>query len=160
MKSLSRSAQRSQRHTFVGFGFGAIQAGLFLYEAWRSGNFDRLFVAEVIPSMNHNHAAEILAEALELRLGGRLVKARTQVLNTVIGKMSGVVNDPVQIAEQGLRPVVPGMPRVFLVEEFNRILITRIGLSGFQRGIEVFEEKADLLPFEEASCMDTTPRMP
>jgi mannitol-1-phosphate/altronate dehydrogenase len=247
MKNLNRSTQRSQRHTFVGFGFGAIQAGLFLYEAWRSGNFDRLFVAEVIPSMveavrqnqwhyainvatpsgiktheiwpveilnphagrdrqaliravaaaseiatalpsvafygkgepgdvldilvaglrekmndpglpaaviytaeNHNHAAEILAEALELRLGGRLVKARTQVLNTVIGKMSGVVNDPVQIAEQGLRPVVPGMPRAFLVEEFNRILITRIGLSGFQRGIEVFEEKADLLPFEEA----------
>ena len=35
--------------TFVGFGFGAIQAGLFLYEAWRSGNFGRLVVAEVMP---------------------------------------------------------------------------------------------------------------
>ena len=32
--------------TFVGFGFGAIQAGLFLYEAYRSGNFGRLVVAE------------------------------------------------------------------------------------------------------------------
>lgn len=31
--------------TFVGFGFGAIQAGLFLYEAYRSGNFGRLVVA-------------------------------------------------------------------------------------------------------------------
>jgi hypothetical protein len=35
--------------TFVGFGFGAIQAGLFLYEAFHSGNFSRLVVAEVLP---------------------------------------------------------------------------------------------------------------
>ena len=34
--------------TFVGFGFGAIQAGLFLYEAWISGNFARLVVVEVM----------------------------------------------------------------------------------------------------------------
>ncbi len=33
--------------TFVGFGFGAIQAGLFLPEAFRSGNFDRLVVSEI-----------------------------------------------------------------------------------------------------------------
>lgn len=247
MKNLNRSTQRLQRRTFVGFGFGAIQAGLFVYEAWRSGNFNRLVVAEVVPSVvesvrrnkgyymlnvatpagietheigpveilnplderdrkslieavaladeiatalpsvafygtgkpgdvldilssglrektsdqrlpaavvytaeNHNHAAEILTEALASRLVGGLASARTQVLNTVIGKMSGVVTDAAQIVEQGLVPVVPGMVRAFLVEEFNRILITRIGLSGFRRGIEVFEEKADLLPFEEA----------
>src|SRR5580704_16840848 len=35
--------------TFVGFGFGAIQAGLFLYEAFQTGNFSRLVVAEVDP---------------------------------------------------------------------------------------------------------------
>lgn len=35
--------------TFVGFGFGAIQAGLFLLEAQRSGAFDRLVVAEIVP---------------------------------------------------------------------------------------------------------------
>ena len=233
--------------TFVGFGFGAIQAGLFVYEAWRSGNFSRLVVAEVVPAMveavrrnkgrytlnvatptgletheigpieilnpneesdrlaliqavaqadeiatalpsvafygtgktgdvldilaaglreksndaslpaavvytaeNHNHAAEILAGALEPRLEGGLARARTQVLNTVVGKMSGVVTDPTQIAEQGLSLATPGLPRAFLVEAFNRILITRIGLNGFRRGIDVFEEKADLLPFEEA----------
>ena len=33
--------------TFVGFGFGAIQAGLFCYEAFRSGGFARLVVGEV-----------------------------------------------------------------------------------------------------------------
>ena len=37
--------------TFVGFGFGAIQGGLFLYEAFRSGNFGRLVVAEVVPEV-------------------------------------------------------------------------------------------------------------
>lgn len=34
-----------QKNTFVGFGFGAIQAGLYLYEAMCSGAFDRLVVA-------------------------------------------------------------------------------------------------------------------
>ena len=236
-----------QGRTFVGFGFGAIQAGLFVYEAWRSGNVGRLVVAEVVPAMvegvrrhsgryslnvatpsgieaheigpieilnpvveqdrqvliravaeaeeiatalpsvafygtgkagdvldiltaglrekmqdsslpaavvytaeNHNHAAEILTEALESRLGVSLASIRVQVLNTVIGKMSGVVTDAGQMAEQGLAPVVPGMSRAFLVEAFNRILITKIGLPGYRRGIGVFEEKADLLPFEEA----------
>ncbi len=236
-----------QGRTFVGFGFGAIQAGLFVYEAWRSGNFGRLVVAEVVPAMvegmrrnggryalnvatpsgieaheigpveilnpldetdrqvliravaeadeiatalpsvafygtgkpgdvldiltvglrekkrdpglpaaviytaeNHNHAAEILAAALAASLGSDLASSHVQALNTVIGKMSGVVVDAAQIKEQGLVAVAPNMSRAFLVEAFNRILITRIGLSGFQRGIEVFEEKADLLPFEEA----------
>jgi mannitol-1-phosphate/altronate dehydrogenase len=37
--------------TFVGFGFGPIQAGLFLYEAFRSGKFQRLVVAEVAPNL-------------------------------------------------------------------------------------------------------------
>lgn len=37
--------------TFVGFGFGPIQAGLFLAEAHLSGNFDRLVVAEIVPEV-------------------------------------------------------------------------------------------------------------
>ena len=37
--------------TFVGFGFGAIQGGLFLYEAFRSGKFGRLVVSEVVPDV-------------------------------------------------------------------------------------------------------------
>ncbi len=234
---------------FVGFGFGAIQAGLLLYEASRSGRFSRLVVAEVMPDVveairanggrygvniatrtgierrevagieilnpsvpsdrealvravseageiatalpsvsfygtggatsvlgilseglarkasdpalpdaviytaeNHNHAAETLADGLRAALGTAYpaVSRRAQALNTVIGKMSSVVTDRAQIADQALAPIAPGRPRCFLVEEFNRILITRIDLPGFQRGISVFEEKADLLPFEEA----------
>jgi len=213
--------------TFVGFGFGAIQGGLFLYEAFRSGNFDRLVVAEVLPDVvaalrrsggryrvniatptglevhevtgiealnpkdpadrvallaalgeaseictalpsvdffssvapllaeglrapaviytaeNNNHAAELL-EAAVRRLNPAL-PAKHQFLNTVIGKMSGVVT-----ATGNLAAITDGLPRAFLVEEFNRILITQINLPGFRRGIEVFSEKPDLLPFEEA----------
>jgi len=64
--------------------------------------------------------------------------------------MSGVVGDPAHLREQTLAPIAAGLDRAFLVEEFNRILISRIRRSGFERGLAVFEEKPDLLPFEEA----------
>jgi len=234
--------------TFVGFGFGAIQGGLFLYEAFRSGNFDRLVVAEVMPNVvdavrnaggvyhlnvalpsgveqqtvsgveilnstdakdaenlvkaiseaseiatalpsvdffnrgertvaqllaeglslrhesavddacvvytgeNNNFAAEVLRSHVEAELGDNAVAVlqNVQFLNTVIGKMSGIVTDLAQIEKASLRLIVPGLERAFLVEEFNRILITQIDLPGFERGIDVFVEKADLHPFEEA----------
>lgn len=246
---------RERQRTFVGLGFGPIQGGLFLYEAFRSGNFGRLVVAEImtdaveavrdsgglysvniayadrievarvgpveirlpasgsdrrflidaisgaeeiataVPSVqhyisdgpgsihcllaqglrrkaesggpraiiyaaeNHNHAAEILEDAV---LGEIPAAERTQVggrvrfLNTVIGKMSGQVSDPEEIRERGLETVAPRLPRAFLVEAFNRILISRIhfgetGSEGvFRRGITIFGEKDNLLPFEEA----------
>jgi mannitol-1-phosphate 5-dehydrogenase len=238
------------RRTFVGFGFGAIQAGLFLDEAVRSGAFGRLVVAEVVPEVvasvraqggecrvnvateggievhalrgiellnprvpadraalvaavaeagelatalpsvdiyeagppgaapadvlaeglrrrvrerpaeralvytaeNHNHAAERLAAAVRRRSGGEAaaIDAGVQFLNTVIGKMSGVVTDPAQIRDQGLAPVCGDAGRAFLVEAFNRILVTRVRWPDFERGITVFEERDDLLPFEEA----------
>jgi mannitol-1-phosphate 5-dehydrogenase len=238
-----------RQRTFVGFGFGPIQSGLFLYEAFRSGTFTRLVVAEIVPDLvnalradsgtfsiniahqsgidrvpihgveilnptvaedretlieavadaseiatalpsirfydtgkpsdvaailaagferkanrphpepaivytaeNHNHAAEALDAALRQRESLRTPpQPLWQSLNTVIGKMSGVVTDPDQIREQDLAPFTPGLPnRAFLVETFNRILISQITLPGFHRGITVFEEKPDLLPFEEA----------
>jgi mannitol-1-phosphate 5-dehydrogenase len=241
--------------TFVGFGFGPIQSGLFLYEAFRSGRFRRLVAAEVltdvvevirraqgwyavnvahsdrvevapvgpmeienpavepdrrrlvaavaeaaeiataVPSVdfyvssrpgsihrllseglrkkvaehgaravvyaaeNHNHAAEIL----EARVFDEIppnehnaVRARVRFLNTVIGKMSGVVSDPSEVQARALARFTPEDQRAFLVEVFNRILISKIsfeeapGELGFRRGIAVFEEKDDLLPFEEA----------
>ena len=36
------------------------------------------------------------------------------------------------------------------MEEFNRILISRVRLPAFERGIKAFIEKENLLPFEEA----------
>ena len=231
----------SRERTYVGFGFGAIQAGLFLYEAHRSGAFSRLVVAEVVPEVvaalragngtftvnvatasgieqhpvpnievlnpnvpgdrvrllaavaeaaeigtalpsirffegdtpsaigalladglasnsqtliytaeNHNHAAEALSDAIGGHLPAPPDPANVQCVNTVVGKMSGIVTDPAQITDMALAPMVQGIERAFLVEEFNRILIDQVTLEGFQRGIDVFEEKPDLLPFEEA----------
>ncbi|MBN2302328.1 MAG: hypothetical protein JXN60_07435 [Lentisphaerae bacterium] len=232
--------------TFVGFGFGPIQGGLFLREAFRSGRFERLVVAEVLPEVvaavrrnggsysvniatrlgiereeirgieiynpaeagdrdklvsavadaseigtalpsvavyskgspsvawilaegirnkqtgqhpscvvytgeNHNHAAELLERAVSAELSDFAeISGNIQFLNTVIGKMSGIINDEQQIENNGLVRLTDGSSRAFLVEEFNRILITRIRLEGFARGIETFVEKDDLLPFEEA----------
>jgi mannitol-1-phosphate 5-dehydrogenase len=243
------AADELAARTFVGFGFGAIQGGLFLYEAFRSGKFGRLVVAEVVPEVvaavrrargcfrvniatrtgivvqevtgveilnptvpadagaladalaqaseiatalpsvdfyprgepsvaglvagaiqaklarkdlppaivytgeNNNHAAEILQKLCDERLDEPTRAAapqRVQFLNTVIGKMSGVVTAPEQIRAEGLACLVEDFPRAFLVEEFNRILVMQIRLPGFERGIEAFIEKPDLLPFEEA----------
>jgi hypothetical protein len=103
----------------------------------------------VYTAENNNYAAEALqAEVGRLAPAGSL--AELQILNTVIGKMSGVVSSADEMRRLGLAPLVPGFDKCVLVEEFNRILITRITLPGFTRGIGVFEEKDDLLPFEEA----------
>jgi hypothetical protein len=72
-------------------------------------------------------------------------------LNTVIGKMSRVVSDPVERCAFGLAPMTPGDTRAFLVESFNHILISHIRFDapGFMRSLTTFVEKDDLLPFEE-----------
>jgi mannitol-1-phosphate 5-dehydrogenase len=98
---------------------------------------------------NHNHAAEILLDHLKQKLDAEKLQG-VQVLNTVIGKMSGVITDPAEIKRLGLETVTPNFPRAILVEEFNRILVSQITLPGYRRGIDVFIEKPDLLPFEEA----------
>lgn len=229
-------------HVFTGFGFGPIQGGLFAKEAFQSGNFSRLAIAEIdaelvhavrdnggsyyvnvagsdgieslridnvellnptiakdrktlvdvlsqsseiatcLPSVNfyesggfdsvasliaqglkdstakatiiyaaenNNRAAEILQKTV-LHKAGESLPNSVQFLNTVIGKMSRVVTDPAEIAKLKLKTVAPGIERAFLVEQFNRILVTRAQIADFKTGIEVFVEKDDLLPFEEA----------
>jgi len=105
--------------------------------------------AVIYAAENHNHAAEILLEQLRKHASAEALKG-VQVLNTVVGKMSGVIGEPDVIRQLGLTTMTPATPRAILVEEFNRILVSRITLPGFRRGIEVFVEKDDLLPFEEA----------
>jgi mannitol-1-phosphate/altronate dehydrogenase len=229
-------------HVFTGFGFGPIQGGLFAKEAFQSGKFRRIAVAEIddelvnavrankgsyyvnvarndgietlqiddvellnpnitadrrilletltqsteivtcLPSVNfyqtseansvvsliaeglknrtaestivytaenNNQAAEILEKAVREKFT-ELSLERIQFLNTVIGKMSRVVTDPVEIADMRLKTIAPGFERAFLVEQFNQILVSRTRIAGFKPGIEVFIEKGDLLPFEEA----------
>ena len=36
-----------KHHIFTGFGFGPIQSGLFAAEAFKSGNFSRIIIAEI-----------------------------------------------------------------------------------------------------------------
>lgn len=112
----------------------------------------RLPNAIIYTAENNNHAAERLHADLSkyLRDSQNLLGKRVQILNTVIGKMSGVVTDPDRIKSEGLAPVTEDSTSAFLVEAFNRILISSIKLPGFDRGIKVFIEKEDLLPFEEA----------
>ena len=238
-------------HTYVGFGFGAIQPGLLLYEAFRAQAFDRYVVAEIQPSLvdamrrsegrytfniasmdgvrqvtlgpvdlvdvgvpadreqlvaaiaeaheigtaittfdqyvmdipgslhrmiaeglrrkvaqvgskvlvyaaeNHNRAKEMLKEAVMAEVPAPErdgVNARVQFVNTVISKMCGLVTDPEVIAAHDLAPMWPDvMPdRALLVEDYDRLLIDEVTMPGFERGITIFEEKPDLLPFKEA----------
>ncbi len=230
-----------KNHVLTGFGFGPIQAGLFVHEAFQSGNFSRIVIAEIdaklvqavranqgsyfvniaqadgvevvridgieiynpndeqdrkillealcqssemvtsLPSVsfydagrnsvasliaaglqnstaksaliyaaeNNNHAAEILEEQVKKKITSEPT-VHFQFINTVIGKMSQVVTNPQEIAQKDLKPMAPGIDRAFLVEEFNKILVTQSHLPDFRPGIEVFLEKEDLLPFEEA----------
>ena len=103
----------------------------------------------VYAAENHNHAAELL-QASVVKYCAPAALAGIQFLNTVIGKMSGVITDPATIAKLNLATLTPTVPRAVLVEDFNRILISQITAPGFSRGIDVFLEKPDLLPFEEA----------
>lgn len=98
---------------------------------------------------NHNHAAEALTSALRERMPAERME-NFQALNTVVGKMSGVMRDEAVIEKLGLAVMTPALRRAVLVEEFNRILITRVAIPGASVGIPVFAEKDDLLPFEEA----------
>jgi mannitol-1-phosphate 5-dehydrogenase len=111
-------------------------------------------LAVIYTAENNNHAAETL-EALVLEVVPQAervaVSTRVCFLNTVIGKMSQVVSDPQEIRDYGLEPLSSELSRAVLVEAFNRILVSRIRFDNrFVRGISVFEEKEDLLPFEEA----------
>ncbi|MHC4389211.1 MAG: mannitol dehydrogenase family protein, partial [Planctomycetota bacterium] len=98
---------------------------------------------------NNNRAAEILQDAVIKEMAAEAGE-NVQFLNTVIGKMSRVVTDPCEIEKSKLTPIAPGVKKAFLVEEFNRILVTRCMVKGFEPGIEVFIEKEGLLAFEEA----------
>ncbi len=227
------------KKTFLGFGLGAIQSGLMLMEAVKSGNFERFVILEVngklvdeirnngnsivlntatnngiikfnishieiynptdlkdlekikeaisvademstaIPSvefydMGKNSIARLLANNINVKKQQILyasennnysakilldkIKEYTtidklknfQILDTVIGKMSGVIQDEETIKELNLERITPESSSAILVEEFNHIIISKINLPGFIKGIEVFVEKEELLPFEEA----------
>ncbi len=228
--------------TFVGFGFGAIQGGLFLSEAFSSQSFSRLVVSEIDQELvehvrrgsgtyfcniaestrlrseqiegieiynplveeDREHLIKAIAEAQELctalpsfklydageasvakliseglsrkmssvnlpscviyaaendsRAASRLRDACSHYLadlpedrfvfsETVIAKMCSVVADEQRINKEGLIPIVEGLNRAFLVEEFNQILIEEKAPKHFNRGFTQFVPKPELDPF-------------
>ena len=239
MEEIFLMMQGKRKKTFLGFGLGAVQSGLTLYEAFKSNNFNRFVILEVnreivaavkkwdnkiavntatrngiykaiitdieiydpndpndsdsiasaiyeademataLPSVdfydrgehsvarllaeninpdlpriiytaeNNNYAAEILRERME-HYAGKSRLQQFQTINTVIGKMGGVIFDERTVAELNLDWMTPHSKAAILVEEFHDIIISKIELSDYKKGIEVFQEKNDLLPFEEA----------
>jgi mannitol-1-phosphate/altronate dehydrogenase len=103
----------------------------------------------IYASENNNYAAEILLDKIKAYADNGTLR-QFQAINTVIGKMGGVIQDEITVKELGLDRMTPESKTAVLVEEFNHIIISKIRLPNYQRGIEVFQEKDDLLPFEEA----------
>lgn len=104
---------------------------------------------------NHRSAAELLEAAV---LGAvpaderEPVASRARYLDTVIGKMSGVITDETELRANALVTITSVLPQAFLVEEFDRILVSRVG-NGLHPGMPVLREVDDLAPFEDAKLL-------
>ncbi len=135
------------------------------YTSDRTGSVHRLLAAGlerklelggpralIYAAENHNRAAALLMEAVTGALPAGLrpgLEGRVQAVDTVIAKMSRLEG----LGERqgaGLAPIAPGLERAALVEAFNDILISRVALEGFERGLAIFDERPELRPFEEA----------
>lgn len=108
----------------------------------------------IYSSENHNDAAALLQQAILSALPEADHSAACEVfqtVDTVIGKMSRIIRDQVEIEEADLAPSSNQGHEAFLVEAFNNILVSRVDpnrTSG--RGITQLVEKTDLTPFEHA----------
>lgn len=96
----------------------------------------------VYTAENNNHAAELLEQAIGAKF------PETHYLNTVVGKMSGVLSAS-ECEKRKMPTLTPFSDRGHLVEEFNKILISSCpGIEN--RKTKGLYAKNDLLPFEEA----------
>lgn len=222
----------SGKKSFVGFGMGALQCGLFLLEARKSGRFGTLTLCEIDPvavaackggrltvnvagengletvtvenvqvlhpeadaalavkaiagadeiatalphvlsyergkpspadllargldaskprivytAENHPHAAEILRADLLKR---RVPPSDTAFVGMAVGRMAAAVRDPKEIADRKLAPLAPGLKLAIVVETFDRIMVAKHPLKGFESGFTSFTPKADLRPYAE-----------
>jgi mannitol-1-phosphate/altronate dehydrogenase len=107
---------------------------------------------------NHRSAAALLEEAvLEATEPADRDRARgrARYVDTVIGKMSGIVTDADEMRSLGLATITSALPSAFLVEEFDGILVSRVDPEhGLLRpGMPVLREVGDLAPFEDAKLL-------
>jgi mannitol-1-phosphate 5-dehydrogenase len=104
---------------------------------------------------NHRAAAELLEGAVIDVLAPHereVVTGRARYVDTVIGKMSGVITDRDELRQLGLTSITSALDPAFLVEEFDRILVSRVG-AGLHPGMPVLREVDDLAPFEDAKLL-------
>jgi len=107
---------------------------------------------------NHRSAAVLLEQAVLEAVPDderEAVRARARYVDTVIGKMSGVITDQAELRENGLATITTALPSAFLVEEFDRILVSRVDPEAgvLHPGIPVLREVDDLEPFEDAKLL-------
>jgi mannitol-1-phosphate 5-dehydrogenase len=104
---------------------------------------------------NHRSAAALLESAVLEAVATAeraTVTDRVRFVDTVIGKMSGVITDPAELRQHRLVTITSTLDAAFLVEEFDRILVSRAG-AGLHPGMPVLREVDDLAPFEDAKLL-------
>jgi mannitol-1-phosphate 5-dehydrogenase len=107
---------------------------------------------------NHRRAAELLEEAVLDAVAPPdrdRVRGRACYVDTVIGKMSGLITDAGEMRALGLATITSALPSAFLVEAFDRILVSRVdpGTGVLHPGMPVLREVDDLAPFEDAKLL-------
>ena len=113
----------------------------------------------VYAAENNNFAAEILhAELSKKAPAARL--SSLQILDTVVGKMSGVISSAAEMKSLGLAPLVPGWDKCVLVEQFNRIYVTKIALPGFGAASACSRRRRTSCPSRRRSFSATTRSTP
>ncbi len=78
---------------------------------------------------NHVHAADVLRDAVLALVDPDMreqIETRVRFTDTVIGKMSGVVDDRGEMHALGLAPITPSSRAAFLVEAFRHIPVQRL----------------------------------
>ena len=127
---------RRGKATFVGFGFGAIQAGLFCYEAARSGAFRHIVVAEIMPTV----VADVRAA------GGKYMVnvAHASHIETVTVEPVQL-EDPAQVADRArlvesiaaAQEIATAVPNVQAYRSPGKNSLHRVLAEGLQRKIAV-----------------------
>jgi len=107
---------------------------------------------------NHRSAAALLEEAVLEAVPEderEAIRGRALYVDTVIGKMSGVITDTAEMRTLGLAAITSPLPSAFLVEEFDRILVSRVDPEAglLHPGIPVLREVDELAPFEDAKLL-------
>ena len=111
----------------------------------------------VLCAENHRSAAALLSKAVLDAVPDaerEVVRSRARFVDTVIGKMSGVITDEAELREHHLATITSALPSAFLVEEFDRILVSRVDSDGaLHPGMAALREVDDLAPFEDAKLL-------